>query len=111
MQENFIFPDSLHGYTLNRLGVDMQKVKDFLSDKSMEAFKGRITDISLKVEPQQWAMRFFLDGRKSGKCMIDAEKQAWVDAGVVSLYDLTMHFCTTIKPGFSKKPVQLGLFR
>lgn len=111
MKENFIFPDSLHEDTLNKLRIDMQKVKDFFSNKSMEVFKGRITDISLKAESQQWSMRFFLDGRKSGKCRIDAEKQAWVDAGVVSLYDLAMHYCTTDKPGFSKKPVQLGLFR
>lgn len=110
MSTIFRFPDNLHEITLERLGIDMQKVMDFLSEKEKEAYRGRITGISLKVKGTDWTMHFCLDGRKSGKCMIDTEQQGWVDAGVVSLYDLAMHFCTTIKPGYGRKPVQMNLF-
>lgn len=110
MSTTFIFPDSLHEMAITRLGIDIHKVTDFLSRKEKEAYRDRITDINLKVKGTSWTMRFCLDGRKSGKCNIDAEMQSWVDAGLVTLYDLAMHFCTTIKPGFSRKPVQMPLF-
>ena len=110
MTETFIFPETLHNMTLQRLCIDMTSVDAFKARLDSDSFKGRITDITLKVKETEWDMRFCLDGRKSGKCVIEPTWQGWVDAGLLSLYELAIHFSTSIKPGFARQPVQQKLF-
>ena len=110
MDSTFIFPDSLHDITLERLCIDLDSVNAFKAKLDYEIYKERITDITLKVKDASWVMRFCLDGRKSGKCLIEPTWQSWVDAGLVSLYELALHHCNTIKPRFARQPVQQMLF-
>ena len=110
MDTTFIFPDSLHDLTLKRLNINLKAVEDFLSSIDRNVFQGRISDINLKCKTDMWTMNFYLDGRKSGKCFIEKEMQTWIDAGMVSVQDVAIHFCGTIKPGFTRVSKQRSLF-
>lgn len=110
MSETFIFPDSLHDLTLTRLGVDEKAAKSFLANLDKGSFQGRITGIDLKCKDELWTMRFYLDGRKSGKCFIEKDMRDWMEAGLVTIHDIAVHFSKTIKPGFGRILVQQSLF-
>ena len=110
MSETFIFPDSLHDLTMVRLGIEKKAADSFLAGIDKENYQGRITGIDLKCNDNLWTMRFCLDGRKSGKCFIEKEMQNWIEAGLVNIHDVAIYFCNTIKPGFSRTPVQQSLF-
>lgn len=110
MSETFIFPDSLHDLTMTRLGIEQKSSDSFLAGIDKESYQGRITGIDLKCKDDLWTMRFYLDGRKSGKCFIGKEMQDWMEAGLLTIYDIAIHFCNTVKPGFSRTPVQQSLF-
>ena len=110
MDQTFIFPDGLQDITLDRLTIDLAQVDTFKAGLDT-TYRDRITDIDIKCKAgESWTMRFTLDDRRSGKCDISADKQAWLDAGLVSLVELAMSFCKGIKPGVSRKAVQRSLF-
>ena len=110
MSETFIFPDSLHDLTIVRLGIEQKAADSFLAGIDKDNYQGRITGIDLKCKHDLWTMRFCLDGRKSGKCFIEKDMRDWMEAGLVTIHDIAIHFCNTIKPGFARTAVQQSLF-
>ena len=107
--EMTVFPDELDELTVRRLNINMDEVKQFKDTLLYDTFAGRISNIvtDWKGIP---TMKFFLDDRKSGKCLIEEKYAAWVDAGMISLMELSVHFCMSTKPGSSRRPVQQSLF-
>lgn len=109
MESSFVFPDGLQELTDKRLGVDARNTEIFLAGLDRKNFEGRITDISLKGS-NSYVMTFRLDGRKSGKCMLDSMQAAWLDAGYITVMDVALYYCRSIKPGFGRTPIQQTLF-
>ena len=109
MREDFIFPDDLGKLADERLAIDKDEVASFLQGLDNVAFAGRITDITLKGS-DSYVLTFCLDGRKSGRCILDNRQQAWLDAGHVTVMDLAVHYSGCIRPGFGRMPVQRTLF-
>lgn len=106
----FVFPDSLHDLTVARLGIDTSRAKAFRTQLDVSPYKGRITDIDVRCKDDGCTMRFSLDDRRSGKCFIEAEHRSWIDAGLLTIFELAVHYSQGIKPGFARKPVQRTLF-
>lgn len=106
----FVFPDSLHDITVARLGIDTAKAEAFRQQLDVLPYHGRITAIDVKSKDDNWTMRFSLDDRRSGKCIVEAEHRAWIDAGLLTVFELAVHYCNCIRPGFARKPVQRTLF-
>lgn len=107
---SFVFPDSLHDLTVTRLGIDTAKAESFRRQLDVLPYLGRISDIDIRCKDNIWTMRFSLDDRRSGKCFIEKEHMDWIDAGLLTVFDLAVHFSRCIRPGFARKPVQRTLF-
>ena len=110
MDRQAVFPDCLHELTLKRLAIDSAKAETFRRQLDTSPYRGRITDIDVRCKGDTWTLRFSLDGRRSGKCFIEPEHRDWIDAGLLSVYELAVHHSGFTKPGFARRPVQRTLF-
>lgn len=104
MNQNLPFPDDVQLLTLERLGCQPLP-KSFAEDSHY--YTGRIDGITFKGDNR---MQFRIDGRKTGWISVYPDELAWLEAGLVTPFEMAVHFLMIRRVLPSQKAVQNSLF-